>query len=96
MNALAGVPVQLLSPSGNAPIDTGAITDEDRELYRDLAKLTNGHETHRDIAARVVWLNRDSLDFMLTIYAARDRIMHLAVRVADLEARLAASEEPAA
>jgi len=67
------------------------ITDDDREKYGDLTKLNNPKLSDREMAAKVVWLDRQSVDFLGVIYSARDRIMHLAVKVADLEAQLAAA-----
>jgi len=68
------------------------ITDDDREKYGDLTKLNNPKLSDREMAAKVVWLDRQSVDFLGVIYTARDRIMHLAVKVADLEAKLAAAK----
>src|SRR5258708_24082686 len=80
-------PARLLSgPEQQLTLDA-PIADVDHLTYGDLSVLARGHESDRQIAARVVWLDRESLDFMPTIYAARDRIMHLACRVATLEAQ---------
>src|ERR1700722_7499416 len=65
--------------------DRNIITDEDRKLYGDLSSLSNGHLTDREVAAKVVWLERQDLNFIGVTYSARDRIMHLSVKVKGLE-----------
>lgn len=65
-------------------------------LSTDLAALSFGGLSHVQMASKVRMLRRDDTDFDGVLAGARDRIMWLTQRVAQLEAQLAPADPPAA
>lgn len=67
-------------------VDGGALTTYSEKVDRDLSKTCHGDWSHEEVASHVRMLMRNDIDHEVICTTARDRIIWLARRVAELEA----------